>query len=251
MSNGTIIFHVSEDYLAHHGILGQKWGKRNGPPYPLDEKDYSKREKQLKKDARKVRDAYNSYLTYEQIYEKANKTDVAKTVSTSENVLKAKKEYENATKAVREYNNLSDTEWKALRVRLATEWASEHPEEYEKIQKDANNASNRNPISFDDYIGAIARSDAFQNEQSAFSQFLKEKYHTNYKDYEKEFNTAQEKYKKVIEDEVKSIFNEVGDEVLEEINTYPAPIITTISDVQTDAIMESLEEHDNLWLPDF
>ena len=24
------------NYLAHHGIKGQKWGKRNGPPYPLD-----------------------------------------------------------------------------------------------------------------------------------------------------------------------------------------------------------------------
>lgn len=23
-------------YLAHHGIKGQKWGVRNGPPYPLD-----------------------------------------------------------------------------------------------------------------------------------------------------------------------------------------------------------------------
>lgn len=25
-------------YLMHHGIQGQKWGVRNGPPYPLDEK---------------------------------------------------------------------------------------------------------------------------------------------------------------------------------------------------------------------
>lgn len=23
------------DYIAHHGIKGQQWGKRNGPPYPL------------------------------------------------------------------------------------------------------------------------------------------------------------------------------------------------------------------------
>lgn len=22
--------------LNHHGVLGQKWGKKNGPPYPLD-----------------------------------------------------------------------------------------------------------------------------------------------------------------------------------------------------------------------
>ena len=31
-----------EDYLAHHGIEGQKWGVRNGPPYPLDPKVYKK-----------------------------------------------------------------------------------------------------------------------------------------------------------------------------------------------------------------
>lgn len=31
--------------IAHHGILGQKWGKKNGPPYPLDPSDHSAREK--------------------------------------------------------------------------------------------------------------------------------------------------------------------------------------------------------------
>lgn len=28
---------VYNNYLAHHGIKGQKWGVKNGPPYPLDE----------------------------------------------------------------------------------------------------------------------------------------------------------------------------------------------------------------------
>ena len=32
-------------YLYHHGIQGQKWGKRNGPPYPLKDSDHSPSEK--------------------------------------------------------------------------------------------------------------------------------------------------------------------------------------------------------------
>lgn len=36
---------MSELYIAHHGILGQRWGKRNGPPYPLGASDHSASEK--------------------------------------------------------------------------------------------------------------------------------------------------------------------------------------------------------------
>lgn len=34
------------DELYHHGIKGQKWGVKNGPPYPLDAEDHSKAEKE-------------------------------------------------------------------------------------------------------------------------------------------------------------------------------------------------------------
>ena len=32
----------SNDYLSHHGIDGMRWGKRNGPPYPLSRADHNK-----------------------------------------------------------------------------------------------------------------------------------------------------------------------------------------------------------------
>ena len=43
----------SNDYLSHHGILGQKWGKKNGPPYPLDAEDHSAAEKKFAKKIKK------------------------------------------------------------------------------------------------------------------------------------------------------------------------------------------------------
>lgn len=44
------------DYLEHHGILGQKWGDQNGPPYPLNpsQKSYSEK-KQAKMDKKWIR----------------------------------------------------------------------------------------------------------------------------------------------------------------------------------------------------
>ncbi len=33
------------NYFAHHGIQGQKWGVKNGPPYPLDSKAKTSSEK--------------------------------------------------------------------------------------------------------------------------------------------------------------------------------------------------------------
>lgn len=40
-----IVRKKSLEYISHHGIKGQKWGVRNGPPYPLSEGDHSAAEK--------------------------------------------------------------------------------------------------------------------------------------------------------------------------------------------------------------
>lgn len=59
------------DWLAHHGILGQKWGERNGPPYPLSGGDYSESEKKALKAKRINKNSlynkrhYDSVLTPE------------------------------------------------------------------------------------------------------------------------------------------------------------------------------------------
>lgn len=40
---------VYESSLYHHGILNQKWGQRNGPPYPLSSSQKSAAEKKANK----------------------------------------------------------------------------------------------------------------------------------------------------------------------------------------------------------
>lgn len=48
------------DELYHHGILNQKWGVRNGPPYPLGGGDYSESEKRaIYKERKKKNSIYN------------------------------------------------------------------------------------------------------------------------------------------------------------------------------------------------
>lgn len=58
---------ILSDELSHHGILGQHWGKRNGPPYPLEKSSMSSEEKRkndLKSLKRQYSDArYSSAMT--------------------------------------------------------------------------------------------------------------------------------------------------------------------------------------------
>lgn len=48
---------MQDKILIHHGIEGQKWGRRNGPPYPLSYDAHSVSEKKKMKIDAKNRDA--------------------------------------------------------------------------------------------------------------------------------------------------------------------------------------------------
>lgn len=64
------------DYLSHHGILGQKWGVKNGPPYPLGGGDYTPREKREIYKKRKQRNSIYNKKHFDEVL-RADKTTLS------------------------------------------------------------------------------------------------------------------------------------------------------------------------------
>lgn len=103
--------HENLNYLAHHGILGMKWGKQNGPPYPLSdakhdrvvqraekkrirrEKKADTRKKNILKDPKKIVKYQNEFSKEEidQALDKMNSVDkVKEKIPIKENSIKNK-----------------------------------------------------------------------------------------------------------------------------------------------------------------
>ena len=64
-------------YLVHHGILGQAWGVRNGPPYPLGGGDYTKlEERKIREKRKRVANTIYNKKHYDEVLE-ADKTTLS------------------------------------------------------------------------------------------------------------------------------------------------------------------------------
>ena len=85
------------DYLQHHGIMGMQWGKRNGPPYPLNPADHSAREKRGQRSP-------NSSLAgdHKKSNPKIKKASVSKPKKTSPKSEKKEKKKKTESKAMQE-----------------------------------------------------------------------------------------------------------------------------------------------------
>lgn len=92
--------HRTNKYLKHHGIEGQKWGVRNGPPYPLKNNSYSN----------ELRNTFGHHVRFKQSImpesERALAKDLASRLPEADLPYKISKNYVNSLFET----NLSDSE---------------------------------------------------------------------------------------------------------------------------------------------
>lgn len=109
------MIYTKNEYLAHHGVEKQKWGDRNGPPYPLHPEQMSSAQKRANANEgwfkRKIREAKEA----KQIKKEAKE---------------AKKVEEKLAKQAHKQGRLSEQERKDVYNRADVKTAYEHISEY-------------------------------------------------------------------------------------------------------------------------
>lgn len=126
MDNDVLLSVDRSSALYHHGIDGQKWGHKNGPPYPLSRSGKwsaaERREnKRLAKEAKKIKaeekqekkDAKRATVSSKAYKSAKNMTD--NELKDSINRLQNEKKYIELTKEINDMTKLQPTKWQKVK----------------------------------------------------------------------------------------------------------------------------------------
>lgn len=191
----------SQEYLAHHGIKGQRWGVRRfqNPDGSLTPEGRARYAKQLVKDLDKYRKEYSkNYDKAESIKENmSNNPLVKETYSKMSNAINAQKE---AYKYVKEFNNLSEDKQDKFIVAAAKK-------AYKQMAKDLEGSG----LSEDDFVKLVKYDDFGQNMEPTPADLYMQSKGVDYKQNRKERDAADKAYfeavDKAVTDMVDSLSN--------------------------------------------
>lgn len=230
----------NQSYISHHGILGMKWGKRNGPPYPLGVGDHSASEKKagwtdsLKKESQKkitesvkgdVKLRNKKRFTYgdefrqgtasqnKLHYSRYNAYDQDK-LQSNVNIQKAYKDLESSREDLikayqdrKDYYDLPGDERKKFKIQAADEF-------YEKY-KDYAWYANGSTLPDKDFVRLMFTDDDWDQggvtDTPSFDKYLISK-GKDPKEYVKKTIEAEDDYRKTLNNYVDDMLGEFGNE---------------------------------------
>lgn len=224
------------DYLSHHGILGQRWGKRNGPPYPLGADDHSASEKKAgwkdslkkeqKKRAKRIKKDYTEKDDYRYLKSTRHIKKDLKELLQREDVVSAKKNLEESNKESNDF-----WEDKELSERYATYAA------LISVKNEYDSKYYTTPADIASRVWGYKYDDLDQGYGNSFSLYLLDK-GIDINDYHEKVYKAEQEYEKAIEKAVNDYLGDYGDTVLK---TYRSGYKQTAKHVTKQA-MEALDD---------
>lgn len=180
-----------DGYLYHHGILNQKWGVRNGPPYPLSKEQYSPAEQKA------IAKAYQK---------SAKKGDFSRWGNREINsILESKSQLKEIEKVARDYWGLSDEEQDKYINKCLIEVDNVDPNSEEGQWR-------KSLYKYEDFDQTL--------KDNPSGMYINDHYKGGYDKWENDYFREQEKYSKACEEYTDKLLGAYGDLPVNPKNPY-------------------------------